>query len=127
MGRALLDGGRDPDSQALGSPWTLDVPLALEGLKIAERAGNGLVGKVRLVLLEQAAARLGVVGFGYGILQIALLDCIQGDDYAVDLGQRVVQVAFGARRRELDLLDQAIRSIHVKQAATVAGGLPRRG
>lgn len=95
----MLHGSWYPDPQTLGSSRTLHIPFALERLKVAERARNCLIGEVRLVLLQKAAACLGVVGFRYRVFQIALLECVYGDNYAIDLGERVVQIAFGARRR----------------------------
>jgi hypothetical protein len=83
------------------------IPFLLEGLKIAKSARDRLVCQVGLVLLQQAAARLGVVGFGDRVLEVRLLEAVKGDDDAVDFGERIVEVALGVGGGQLDLLRTA--------------------
>jgi hypothetical protein len=51
--------------------------------------------QVRLILLEETAAGFRVLGLGKGILQGSLFERIEGDDDAIDLGQRFEEVSFG--------------------------------
>lgn len=80
------------------------IPLGLELLEALELAGYRLVGQQRLVLAQRALANLRVLGLGDGILEEGLLELVEGDDDAEELGEGVVQVALGAGARELDFL-----------------------
>ena len=66
------------------------LPLFRKLVQSAKCLRDRLIGKIGLVLLHQPVACLGVVGFGYGVLQIALLERIQGHDDAIYFSERVV-------------------------------------
>jgi hypothetical protein len=83
------------------------LPRLVERVQIAKGTCNRLVGEVRLVLLQQPAACLGVVGLCDRVLQIRLFERVERDDDAVDLGQGVVQVSLGVGRGQLDFLRRA--------------------
>lgn len=80
------------------------MPLIRKLVQVAECARNRVVGEVRLVLLQQAVACLGIVGLGNRVLEVGLLNSVERSDDAVYLGQRVVQVPLGIRRGQLDFL-----------------------
>lgn len=80
------------------------LPLFRKLVQSAKCLRDRLIGKIGLVLLHQAVACLGVVGFGDGVFEVGLFYGVERDDDAVDLGQRVVQVALGIGRGELDFL-----------------------
>lgn len=81
------------------------LPLFRKLIQSAKCLRDCLIGKIGLVLLHQPVACLGVVGFGDGVLQVGLLYGIERDDDAVDLGQRVVQVALCIGCRQFDFLE----------------------
>lgn len=106
-------------------PSSTYIPLGLELFQSHKRLRDGLVGHERLVLLQRALAYFGVVRLGYGILQERAFQLVDGDDDAEDLGERVLQVALGARLGELDLLRPAAVSaqrLWPRRASFVGGG-----
>jgi hypothetical protein len=80
------------------------IPLPLECLQIAKSSRNGFICEVRLVLLEQSATCLGIIPLWNGVFKIGFLDRIKSNDYAIYLGQGIVEVSFGIVCRQLDLL-----------------------
>lgn len=82
------------------------MPFSPELVEVTKGSRNGLVCKIRLVLLEQAAARLGVVALVDRVFQERLLQPIKCDYDTVDLGERVVEVALSIGRGQLSLLIQ---------------------
>lgn len=59
-------------------------------------------------MLQRPLAYLCVVGLGDGIFKKSLLELVEGDQDAEDLGQRVLKVALGACLGELDLLSRSV-------------------
>jgi len=60
--------------------------------------------KIGLVLLQQSAARLGVLFLRHGILKIGLFESVEGNDNAIDFGQRLIEIPFSGRRSKFDFL-----------------------
>ena len=82
------------------------VPLLLKSLQIHKLPPHALIAQVAAILLQQPAACFRVLGLGYGILNVGFLKTVQGDDYTVDFGERIEQIAlFGG---ELDFLRDRI-------------------
>jgi hypothetical protein len=56
------------------------IPFLLERLQVTECTRDRFVCQVGLVLLQQATARFGIVGFGDGVFEVCLLEAVEGDD-----------------------------------------------
>ena len=112
VGWGCFDGGREADAEAFGclgdfelyititSALSLDlptscdpgdllfdttyIPLRLESLQVTKRCQDGFVGEMALVLAQQAIARLRVFALLDGVAQVRFLECVEGDDDAVD-------------------------------------------
>jgi len=74
------------------------IPLAHERVDVAEGSRYCLILKIGLVLLQQSAARLGVLFLRHGILKIGLFESVEGNDNAIDFGQRLIEIPFSGRR-----------------------------
>jgi hypothetical protein len=66
------------------------IPFLHECFEVHKALRHILVLQVGFILLQQPAACLAIIGLGDGVLEIRLLDCIEGDDYAVQLCERLV-------------------------------------
>ena len=65
-------------------------PLRLEAFQISEDSCNIFIGKIGLVLLEEAVACLGVLSDRDRVLQVGPLEGIKRDYDAVDLCKRLI-------------------------------------
>lgn len=81
------------------------IPIPLESLQVDEFIRDRLIAEGGLVLLQQTAARLRVLGFGDRVLDVGLFEPVERDDDAVDDGEGVVEIALGGVGGELDFLD----------------------
>ncbi len=80
------------------------IPRSLESFQVHKFSGYCLVTEVRLVLLEQTAAELGVLGLRDRVFDVCLLEAIEGDYDAIDFGQRILKIFLGSSLGELDFL-----------------------
>lgn len=102
------------------------IPLGLELLQPNKRVCHRFIGNQRLVLLQAPLADLGVVSLGDGILEEGLFELVDGDEDAEDLGERVLQVTFGACVGELNLLYVVVRRLFgERQKSGGPGGIQR--
>lgn len=84
--------------------WRAYIPLQLEPLQIPKRRSDRVIRQITLVLPQQAVACLGVLGLLDRVAQVGLLQRIEGDDDAVYLRERFVQIAFCGIVGELHFL-----------------------
>ena len=70
------------------------VPFPFESLKVNEGIRDRLITEIGCILLEQPVAQIRVLRFGKRVLVIGFFQPVERDDYAVDLCERVIQVAF---------------------------------
>ena len=80
------------------------IPLGLDLLQSHKCLRYRVVSHERLVLLQRPLADLGVVDLGDSVFEECLLEFVEGDNNAEDLGQGILQVAFGACVGEFHLL-----------------------
>ena len=93
-------GGKRGD----GAAEATYTPFPLEGLEIHKLLCDSLVAQAGLVLLQQPGANLRVFGFRQAVFDVGLFETVERDDYAVDFGNRVPQVALGGCGPEFDFL-----------------------
>ena len=84
------------------------IPLPLERLQVDKLPCDIFVVQIGLVLLQQPTAELRILSFGYGVLDVRLLQPIQCDNYTVDLRKRIMQVSLRCCLCKLYLLSVAI-------------------
>ena len=70
----------------MGDGLRTHIPLSFEALQVSECSSDRLVGEIALVLPQQSITRLGVLALLDRVSQVRLLQGIESDDDAVDLG-----------------------------------------
>ena len=94
------------------------VPLALEGFQLPVLPCHALVAQDVVVLLQEPAAHVRVLGLRDRVLDVGFLEPIERDNDAVDFGEGVVEVPLGGREGELDFLG---RGRFVRQGCVRSG------